>query len=1159
MRRYLGVIAFVLCLVGWFAWVVNGQVASMVSGRVVDALGEPVPHARVRQKTTDNLFLADEQGSFALPGLAEGITVTVTAWQEGYLVGWADILPPREDVLITLTQHYTTDNPAYSWFSSHDPANEISCMHCMVAYPEWKENAHANAGTNPRFFSMYNGTDLLDEQQVAPGFKMDFPGTAGNCATCHAPAAAVSATEYFMTADMNALRGVEAEGVFCEFCHKVGDVYLNPRTGLPYDNVPGVLSMRLYRPEEGGAEQLFFGPFDDVTRRVAYSELQTQSQFCAPCHQFSYWGTPIYQSFSEWQASAYAEQGVQCQDCHMRPTGIDYFVYPEKGGLIRDPASIASHLQPGAADHVLLQNTVALTVTASLDAGQIMVDVALRNALAGHDVPTDYPGRQMLLVVEALDEQGTALPLIQGGTLPEWAGLGQGADDYGGQPGKAYAKVLQDAVTGQWPVVNYWKQVLIREDTRLAALATDESQYRFQAPASGPVQVQARVLFRRLFQDLMEAKGWDTPDIRMAQVAVEVVDGPVIAAYQPNMDKVYDPPKPAARSMIPTSAPQRDDPSESQASGAASRGGTAMALTPDGMTLLVANPDSDSVTVLDVETLAVLAEIGVGWRPRTVAIDGLGQWAVVANQDSGDISILHVPSQQSVGRVAVGHQPAGVVITADGRWACVTLRGQDQVALVDVQAEQVVARVSVPPKPEGIALLADERTLLVTHLLSGQVSVIAREPWHGVWLPLLLRNGGAEAASTGRVTSPDWRLTLERTVSTWPDSNLSQRIVVNADESKAYLPQTRSNEANQALTFDTTVFPIVAVLDLETWQLDRRANLALDVIDEPVGIPTDGALSAQDSLLWVVNAASNDISVVDVVGKAGVAHIEVGAQPQGIVIAADGERAFVSNALDGTVSVIDVRRFAVVDVVPVTELPLPPVLLRGKQLFHSSDSREDERLAKEQWMSCNTCHFEGEQDGIVWQFGFAGPRNTTSLLGMVETYPLRWSAEWDESADSEFAVRKEQMGTGLIEGEMHDPLGAYNQGRSYDLDSLALYMDSLALGPSPHKADGEAIARGQAIFERPDTQCSVCHPAPLYTDLQTHDVGTVTSDERIGPAFDTPTIKGVWATAPYLHDGSAATLLDVLTTCNADDRHGATQHLSAQELDDLVAFMMACD
>ena len=141
---------------------------------------------------------------------------------------------------------------------------------------------------------------------------------------------------------MNRLSGVDREGVFCEFCHKVGAVYLDPATGRPYDNAPGVQSLRLYRCYPG--DQLFFGSLDDVVRRVSYLPLEQQSAFCAPCHQFSFGGTPIYQSFREWQESPYPSRGLECQSCHMPPGASPTFVLPEKGGLARDPARLPSHL-----------------------------------------------------------------------------------------------------------------------------------------------------------------------------------------------------------------------------------------------------------------------------------------------------------------------------------------------------------------------------------------------------------------------------------------------------------------------------------------------------------------------------------------------------------------------------------------------------------------------------------------------------------------------------------------------------------------------------------------------------------------------------------------------------------------------------------------------
>jgi cytochrome c peroxidase len=225
-------------------------------------------------------------------------------------------------------------------------------------------------------------------------------------------------------------------------------------------------------------------------------------------------------------------------------------------------------------------------------------------------------------------------------------------------------------------------------------------------------------------------------------------------------------------------------------------------------------------------------------------------------------------------------------------------------------------------------------------------------------------------------------------------------------------------------------------------------------------------------------------------------------------------------------------------------------------------------MANAQWISCNTCHFEGEHDGRTWFFGFAGPRNTTSLLGMVETYPQRWSAEWDEAADTEFVIRKENFGSGLLEGDLNCDLfppncidHAPNQGRSHDLDALALFLDSLQMGPSPGYEEGEPLAgaeaRGKALYlDDPRLDCRQCHPPPLYVDHLSHDVGTATLDEKIGPAYDTPTLRGLYASAPYFHDGSAATLYETLTRPSPDSEHDVRGVLTEAEIQDLIAFLM---
>ena len=506
---------------------VSAAPSGAVSGVVVDAEGT-VAGAVVRQQTTTNSTISAADGSFTLGGLTEGISVTITAWDESYYPGGIEVVPSQAGVTITLKHHPSGDNPDYEWLTSMpDPENPIGCGHCMVAFPDWEHNAHAQSGTNPRFFSLYNGADVTGTITVTPGYKLDFPGTAGNCATCHAPGAA--ANDPF-TADMNELSGVEAEGVFCDYCHKIGYAYLNPATGLPYSNAPGVTSFRLYRPPSD--THMFFGPFDDVTRRVSYLELEKKSQFCAPCHQFSFWGTPIYESFREWLESPYPAMGIECQTCHMKPTGVDYFVFPEKGGLIRDPQLIASHLQPGASDVELLQNTVEMTVSAEQVANRLRVTVAITNTEAGHHVPTDFPGRHMILVVTATGGQGSgqgqALPLQNGPVVPEWGG------EYAGQPGEAYAKVLKDVVTGESPVVSYWKQTLIESDNRIPAFGSDVTVYDFLIPEEGgQINVKVRLLFRRALRSLVDERGWDLGEIVMEASQITLAIKPMERIYLP--------------------------------------------------------------------------------------------------------------------------------------------------------------------------------------------------------------------------------------------------------------------------------------------------------------------------------------------------------------------------------------------------------------------------------------------------------------------------------------------------------------------------------------------------------------------------------------------------------------------------------------------------
>ena len=542
-----------------------------VSGVIAGPNG-PLAQAVVQIKGTHNQTTTAADGTFILKGISGTTPITVVAWSAGFYQGWADLNPSApawmggQGIAITLKPLYAADNVNYTWFSWQGVKGSASCGLCHREYPEWQADAHSQSAKNQRFASVYTGSDVkgnpgqpvLFDNKGLPlppdpnkpyygvGFRLDTPNRAGNCATCHTPVASKVTTNTncgwsgchtdlttehskgVIAASTNPvnLSGEGADGITCEFCHKVGEVTLDSKTGLPFPDMPGILSMRLFRPPDG--EQIFFGTMIDVTRRVSYSPLESKSEYCAPCHYGVFGGvmgsgtvthgTLIYNSFGEWLKSPYSDPktGKTCQDCHMPVIDSKVSVFAKDGGLQRDYVSLHGHTMPGASDETLLKNAVQLKTNVLHTNAKLGVDISITNHNTGHDIPTDAPIRSMILVVEALDAAGNPLALSQGPLNPAYSG------NYGGKPGKTFAKVLKDEWTGETPTTAYWRPVTIVEDTRLAALATDTTHYTFDLPAGKVATVNVKLVFRRAFQALAQQKGWNDPDIVMKSETIQV-------------------------------------------------------------------------------------------------------------------------------------------------------------------------------------------------------------------------------------------------------------------------------------------------------------------------------------------------------------------------------------------------------------------------------------------------------------------------------------------------------------------------------------------------------------------------------------------------------------------------------------------------------------
>jgi hypothetical protein len=576
MSRLLAMIGTLLVLCGFVVAMVSSQanlpaLPPSVSGVVIGDSG-PLAGAIVQIQGSPDQTQTAENGMFTLNGIEGTSPIVITAWSEGYYIGWSELDPNSPDwegsdaIHITLRSLPQNDNSEYHWYSFEGVDGSAACGLCHREYTEWQADQHSLAAVNGRFLTMYTGKDINGQEgqslargsdgiplppdpnqpYTGPGFMRDNPGRAGNCATCHTPVASKLPNDMncswsgchtsqtvefsngilkFASSPVN-LTGDAAEGISCEFCHKIGDVILDPETKLPFADKPGILSMRLYRPEEDD-QQVFFGTLVDVARQDSYLPLLSESEFCAGCHfgilggvvgnDMVTGGVLIYSSYSEWLDSPYSdpETGQTCQDCHMPESDANWFVFPERGGLTRDHVSLSNHTMLGAGDESLLQNSVTMTTNTRRTGDQVEVEVSITNDRTGHHIPTDVPIRSMILVVELFDREGKTLALTEGPVNPDYSG------DYGGMPGKTFAKVLKDDWTGETPTGAFWRPVTIVEDTRIAALATDTSSYTFAA-SDGEVTVNVRLVFRRAFSELAEQKGWTDPDILMEHETLQL-------------------------------------------------------------------------------------------------------------------------------------------------------------------------------------------------------------------------------------------------------------------------------------------------------------------------------------------------------------------------------------------------------------------------------------------------------------------------------------------------------------------------------------------------------------------------------------------------------------------------------------------------------------
>lgn len=582
-------------------------------------------------------------------------------------------------------------------------------------------------------------------------------------------------------------------------------------------------------------------------------------------------------------------------------------------------------------------------------------------------------------------------------------------------------------------------------------------------------------------------------------------------------------------------------------------------------TLFVVNPDNNSVTAVAKNNHQVLWETQVGESPQSIAWDKQNTlWVAVRGEDR--IVVLSTQGEVEASyQLAYGAAPFAVVYNPQRNSYLVTLSAADGLLELDPQGNEL-SRINLTD-PRAIAMRGDGSEAFVSRFIS---------PTQGGEIYRLNISAGLQLLETQRlppdvttVDSQDRARGLANYLFAVAINPSGSEIAVTGKKDNIFRGQFRDG---QRLDHDKTVRAVLNRVNLNSgtideWDFDNRAN-ARAIAYSPLG-----------DYVFVALQGSNKVAVVDAFSGSQRVEIETPLAPQGLAIDGAAGELYVHSFMSRSLSVFDIsgllasRNFnveALAQVPLVAQEQLPDTVLTGKQIFYNAD---DPRMSRESYFSCASCHVDGGHDGRVWDFTERGEglRNTIPLTGRAGMGHgnVHWTANFDEIQDFEHDIRNGFGGTGFLSDEdfnrTNDPLGQPKAGLSAELDALAAYVSSLlSVAKSPYKtAEGnyrDAALRGQQLFNSLD--CAECHSGADYTDQERHQLATLTagSGQGMGQPLDqvgveTPTLLGLWDSAPYFHQGAAESLQAVLR----HPGHGNAQSLSTGELTDLTTYLLSLD
>lgn len=552
-------------------------------------------------------------------------------------------------------------------------------------------------------------------------------------------------------------------------------------------------------------------------------------------------------------------------------------------------------------------------------------------------------------------------------------------------------------------------------------------------------------------------------------------------------------------------------------------------LAPDERAVWVASPDDDAIVELDPETLTEQGRVAIEGGPEQLAfVDGS---IVVSLSRASDVGV--VLRDRSVRRLPV---PCGGTraVVADGRGgALVSCEHDDLVLRVRPEADAPDWAAPSPGRPTALAVAGDRFAVSASRLGRVRVHALAdgapledivleeRAGFAATSVDALAFDGALFAAAYNRVDHDSDR---DR-----PPEQGGYGSVFDGEP--RIEPRLRSRCGSRYARFDG----------------GARA------------VSGPSALAFGGGRAWIAHRFTGQLLVLECDGAEPIgraATVRLGGGPRGIALAPDGRTAWIDLGFAHAVARVELPEGARGPEGPVME----PALQRTRSLGESALSEEamrgraiffdavDTHLTPSGVVTCGTCHPGGGEDGLTWFFSTRGiapkaRRTPPAWGGRAELAPFHWNGEFADAATlAQTTIRELMEGDALL----------------VDTRAIAAWMAEAPIPPGRPLAEGEAEAhaQGRALFESEEVGCAGCHAGPLLSDGSAHDVVAASSDPLAAlSAVHTPSLRGVRARPPYLHDGRAPTLRSVLVEHDPSDRHGRTSHLTGAELDALLVYL----